>query len=50
MDELAFDGRRHPRPLEYVAKCDDGVMDDLDVRGLAASLLRSPALASYRGP
>jgi len=32
--------------LEYVAKLHAGAISDFDVRGMAASLLRSPALAS----
>ena len=32
--------------LEYVVKVDAGAVVDLDVRDIAASLLRSPALAN----
>lgn len=32
--------------LEYIAMLDDGTAVDLDVRDIAASLLRSPALAN----
>jgi len=32
--------------LEYVVRLDAGAADDLDVRGMTASLLRSPALAN----